>query len=656
MVLSSHKKLIAYSGAANIFLLCSTVQSQVVYTDFDPDIIVNSNDIFDLDINSDGITDIQFEGEQFWSWTSFGGSGSGFSTQEFKLLNFASVAYESGISYLRPMFLNTDDNVDSSKPFVNYENMRIFSAYNEFDEGAGGIDSDVSIYSGDSLVNTDSYIGVKLIISGQQHYGWGRINLVQIEDGMPYLAIKDVAYNSTPDELIEIDPYTASEAKNPELSDIGETNTAADLQLTFEKATDESTISTYRIILYTGSDPDLAEANALAPDRYTEIIPTGSDITLIFNDETQDIGGNLLLPGTNYSAIVLSVADGIVINYNALSLPSPDCSYNLIDAPYPYSVYLSDISNNMDITDLKVNFSTYSTLGVAEYKIIISDDDDMNFDDLLMLDSTYFQTLNPDGLSYILYPDTSTNIYECINPHLFEEYYAYVISMPDLVYSSYPAISSYPGHCTFVNPEYDEQPVITISNITGTASDINVQFPKFDFEEDLISYRIVVIEDEYHNLFDNTDAAYLADFKFMEVFPSGEDLNINLSSGQKDFYGKMIEPGIVYRLFVVLRGGNTPPFYSMAIPSEAFSLSEPVKIISTQADNNITLENNILHIDLINNKSQNLNIVNVQGQTVFQQPISPENQSIDLGFLSSGIYFCFFESNEKKQVFKVMIN
>ena len=94
----------------------------------------------------------------------------------------------------------------------------------------------------------------------------------------------------------------------------------------------------------------------------------------------------------------------------------------------------------------------------------------------------------------------------------------------------------------------------------------------------------------------------------------------------------------------------------MAIPSEAFSLSEPVKIISTQADNNITLENNILHIDLINNKSQNLNIVNVQGQTVFQQPISPENQSIDLGFLSSGIYFCFFESNEKKQVFKVMIN
>lgn len=637
-------KLKAYSTAAGAFiLLSSNAVGQVIYTDLIPDVVINGNDIFPIDLNDDGFNEMEFKGWSFETWTSFGGSSEGYTLQQIYLHNFASMAFTG----IRPMFLPEGTVINTLLPFTTEINLNIF--YATYDVG-GYLDVD----SGGSWINTDGFIGVKFNISGETHFGWVRVNIREVPDGgMPDLIIKDFAYNAVADEQITTSLYSASPPQNLILNDVGETNTATDLQLNFEKAANENTVSAYRIILYTGGiPPTLDEANALSPDRYTEVLPEGVDISLTFDATTHDIEGNILSPDTYYRAIVLSVADGVEVETNELSFQSNQEKYSIYDAPYASYLNLVDNQIDQDISAFTVSFASYYS-GVSEFKIYIADSNNLTIEELESLDSTYFTKEIPFYGWHTVPTDISKKIYTSDEPALFEKYYAYAISEPDFITSSFPSLSiSYSEY--FLYPNLSIAPLIDNSNLTGTVTDINIQFPKFENENLLIEYMIVFVKTGEE--FTNTDAAALTFSRSTHIEPSGSDLNVNLPETAKDNHGSDLDIGKYYNAYVVLKGDVYPEYFTVSAPSDSFTLTAPVNTEDILPELLIYSEGYILFLQTGNIIPDKVSIFNNLGELVYECILHDSSFALDLNFLPPGIYYASLHVNQKKYTRKFTIS
>lgn len=121
---------------------------------------------------------------------------------------------------------------------------------------------------------------------------------------------------------ITIDFNTATSAvTNVKYFDISNNNNGSDLQVTFDKASDESKVGSYRVIVVKSSKTiDLSAANALAAAKYTSVSKTGSNLEVRLSGSATDSDGDTIANGS-YKVYVLTVADGTNANLNALSAP-----------------------------------------------------------------------------------------------------------------------------------------------------------------------------------------------------------------------------------------------------------------------------------------------------------------------------------------------
>lgn len=102
-------------------------------------------------------------------------------------------------------------------------------------------------------------------------------------------------------------------------TDIGSNNNGSDLQVTFN-ATDETKVGSYRVIVVKNSKSldTVTAANAVATANYTTVTKTGSNLTVTLSGSAKDSDGDAIANG-NYKVYILSVADGVNANTNALS-------------------------------------------------------------------------------------------------------------------------------------------------------------------------------------------------------------------------------------------------------------------------------------------------------------------------------------------------
>lgn len=630
--------LTTYSTIAGAFLLHTNVaDAQLIFTEIDPDKTVSGYINYGIDFNDDGIDELVFEPDTFWTWSSFGGGSWGYSSQNLDLLNYAHVAFEGD----RPMFIPFGDIVDDSKPFTT-ANLDVF--YGHFDIPGEWYE----IYSGESWINTEGFIGVKFNIDANTHYGWIRVIINHSPgDNLPRFTIKDYAYNATPNEGAETMLFAASTPKNLILTDIGETGTAADLQLQFDKALDESTVSAYRIILdKTYPYPTLTDANVLPPERYMEVIPTGDDVTVHFNETTLDVDGNLLLPDTYYRAYVLSVADGINVIFNDLSYSSNIENYEFVEAsPAAYPNLAVNFIDN-DMSAFYVTYNFYTT-DVDTIKVFITDYIYYELDELMTFSPEYYEISNPViGTNTVTF--TADNlVYLSETPVLFNKYYCYLVSVPDGTESSsysYTFTADY-----FLYPYSDIAPEIINSNISGNITDIHVNYPMFENEEKLNEYQIVVVPEG--QLFMNTMADTLEWNEAYNFFPTGEDISKDLQITTRDVNGDNILPGIYYQVYVVLKGNVSPVYYTCSQPSSVFILTEPLSVSAVK--NTIAMEciGTNLHIMISNLSTTNMQIVNAAGEIVFQNKLTNNETTIDLSFLPAGMYIASVTTANEKTNF-----
>lgn len=622
------QKICWYSAAAAVFAANPIVSdAQMVFTNLDPDI-----DVYDglpIDLNGDGNVELVFDQYNYWTFTSY----YLFSASSIVMLNYAEIATSADI-----LQLAVGDMVSDALAFSSGAEFLFFSGNNW--------DGSIDINVGEEWLGNDSYIGLRFDLAGETHYGWMRVYLYQPDfDELPVLKVKEYAYNATPDAPAPIQLYTASTAQFPVLSDMGETNTATDLQLSFQKAADESTVSAYRVILYTGvSTPTLAEANAVTADRYTEILPTGADILLNFDETTRDIDGNLLLAGTNYRVVILSVADGAVVFENDLSLASNSMEFILRSAPVAEYISFTSTGYENDITGFDGSY--YLTdLSVASVRAFITDGY-VDIETLLDLGPEYYSEYTPSyGFNDVSWTADKL-IYTSGTPVLYESYNLFIISLPDGVHNSFPDGDYVLGD--FFLQYNDVMPAVSIVGSSGSGADIHVQFPMFENEDDLELYRIVIAKADQVLYPDDMYAPSV--LKRKDVLPTGTDINVNLGVITYDMGGDVIVPGQAYKVYVGLKFDGYPDYYSLSEPSAEFTLTDQVGIEDANMQGAWVVAGNYLQSNEPVNQPTTLKIVSMSGQVVFQTPIEIGVQSVLLPNLPKGMYLATLLTSEGQDI------
>lgn len=337
------KRLKSYSAlAAGVLAAGGAANGQVVYTDVDPDSVADADgESYELDLNNDGTIDFTINRSRTTT-------ASGAVRIVPQAGNEVLGATSYGGAYFLPYALSNGDAINGDETLWNgtinsaYLTLAWYSTYGYW---AGG--------------QTDKYLGLRIDVDGAMHYGWVRLDVAA---GGGSFTLKDYAFVSNAGVGIEAG---ATEVDIPAalitdltVEDITDNGNGSDLQVDFNRPTDESTVAEYRIMVVESANAgsfDLAAAEAVAAGNYTIVeTATKGDVTVTLAADAKTVDGTLIANGVAYKIFVLSMADGTNAVLNALSAASEEIT--LIDV------------TSVDELQESINVYTYGSMLAVDSK------------------------------------------------------------------------------------------------------------------------------------------------------------------------------------------------------------------------------------------------------------------------------------------------
>lgn len=174
------KRLAQYGALSVAVMGVADAAGQIVYTDLDPDQVLNVGDEFEIDYTGDAITNVNPSNPD--------GLAGGNAAIVFPSSGGAFVGMAAG-GFQYPALMEEGDVIDSASGYT--------------DTGArGDLNYYGCAYSNSTWCNdvTDGYLGVSFQFDGNTHYGWVRMDTDV--DGDNIITIKDYAFESSPDTAI----------------------------------------------------------------------------------------------------------------------------------------------------------------------------------------------------------------------------------------------------------------------------------------------------------------------------------------------------------------------------------------------------------------------------------------------------------------------
>jgi hypothetical protein len=193
-----------YALFASAFLQQHHSGAEVIYTDLEPDIVLNNDgQIYDLDLNNDGIDDFTFvfTTTNFFNFTYYGGANFYFFNAMFVLPGegnaIAAFTASSG-AYAYPYVINegldigpaTGNFLSDSAQTLVYHFYAIIQSFYYF-----------PIYAAGNWIfgETKKFIGLRINNTDSIHYGWARLDVAPNNKS---LTIRDYAYESESNQAI----------------------------------------------------------------------------------------------------------------------------------------------------------------------------------------------------------------------------------------------------------------------------------------------------------------------------------------------------------------------------------------------------------------------------------------------------------------------
>ncbi len=434
--------------------------------------------------------------------------------------------------------------------------------------------------------------------------------------------------------------------------DIGDNGDASDLQVTFDKAPDESRVKWYDIYVVKSANAGSFDKNAAyAAQDFSRAYKTGSNINYVLPWYERDTDGDNIHMGQPYKVFVLSVADGSYATIDTLSGPSNEIILTTNSPDSVKNIMPSDVANYFDGRDIKVTFDKVNDESeIGEYRLFMTTSFDAPFVDL-----NYANNLSPS--QYKVVPKTGNNLSVQLDSTFktgsgasiqgYTNYNIFVLSVADGVNTTSNQLSS--PSPTFELTDNGSANPVTITNVQDATDfhdgrDLVVSFNKADAEEDIETYRIIVVPTANAATFTLADAEALASDRYYEAAKTGQNIMTNLDDQVKDSEGNAIVEQTAYQLFVY----SVPDTFKIAsgalsLPSQEIALSSVTGYRNLNkgvqapeifaSGRSVTVRSR--HSDLV---PESLTIWNAMGQQVYQTYSIGAIQTIDLSHAASGMY------------------
>ena len=392
---------------------------------------------------------------------------------------------------------------------------------------------------------------------------------------------------------------------NLNVSDINDYNDGRDLQVSFNRASDEYNISHYRAFVVKSnkaSSFDLYDANSLSSYYYTQIDKSGYNISKPLSSSSRDTDGDYIRNGISYRVFIMSAGNGNSSGSNALS------SYSSIitlgsnrNVTAVSNVAVKDVSDYNDSRDLEVSFTRASDeYNIGSYRILVVKSENAGSFDLWkanQIPSAYYTSVSKtNGNIRQVLPSGARDVDGAAIKN-GTSYRVFVLSVGSGSYSGNNALSYASGNITLTG----NSPVTPVTNVQASdrgdnndGSDLIVSFNKAANEALISRYQVYVVKEAEANGFTAAKANNLSGANYTTMNITGDNIRDSLSSEAKDINGEKIRNLVPYKVFVlsVSKDGNVSN-NTLSAPSPVITLkgtpvpvSPPLSVTAKVYDTN----------------------------------------------------------------------
>jgi len=360
------KLFTALAGSLTVFAANDAEAQTMVTRDISPDVVIDgSNANYSLDIDNDGNADFTIVRRN----SGYGGSFFYFTGTGYIGDNQPAAGMSNAHTFINQnsydWYVDNLELGDTTSYTTEY-NDNPYTRLFEISSG-GVLTNDYRWVGGE----TDKYVGVQFSIGSDVHFGWVKLD---VSADLQTVTVKEVGYEGAPSALGKAGATTSADmASSAVITDITNNADASDIQLTFDKAANESNITKYRIyVVPAGPVPAdaLYQLQTTPAASYQNVPKTGSNLTVTLNSSLLDISGDPIVEGTDYMVVVESVGDNgtgdsyTISNNLTLGLATGTVTVNAISA----NVYTEGTTVHISNLQKAGVVSIVNTVGSEVYK------------------------------------------------------------------------------------------------------------------------------------------------------------------------------------------------------------------------------------------------------------------------------------------------
>ncbi|WP_188114514.1 copper amine oxidase N-terminal domain-containing protein [Paenibacillus sp. B2(2019)] len=386
---------------------------------------------------------------------------------------------------------------------------------------------------------------------------------------------------------------TVAVINNVQVNDISDFGDGRDLSVSFNKLSDESKISSYRIFVVKAtnySNFNLAAANNVSSANYTLVSKTGNNITQILSSGARDVDGALVKTGVSYRVFVVAIDSSNAAN-NVLSSVSSAITLSNIGVS---NLSVSDVNNYNDGRDLRVSF-THATdeTYISQYRIMVvptSYYSSFSVAEANNVSSSYYTAVSTTGTTTNQVLSSSTKDVRGALIKNGVNYKVYILSIGSGSNTGGNVLSSPSSVITLLN----DSSVSIVSNLSvsdvndyGDGRDLRVSFTHSTDETYISQYRIMVVPTSYYSSFSLAEANNVSSSNYTSVSTSGSSTSQVLNSSTRDVLGALIKNGTSYRVYVLSIGSGI--YWDSNVLSSASSVITLLNDASVKAVTNLSV-------------------------------------------------------------------
>ncbi|MED3802619.1 copper amine oxidase N-terminal domain-containing protein [Lysinibacillus xylanilyticus] len=405
-----------------------------------------------------------------------------------------------------------------------------------------------------------------------------------IKNGVSYTAFvlsvssTDSAINklSSASSSVTLSPNTVATPVITQIDDVNDYGDGRDLRVSFNKISNESNISSYRIFVVKASNYSnftLTKANSLSSSYYTQVNKTGYNITQVLSSGARDTDGYAIQNGVSYRVFVMAV--GTNSGNNVLSSASNAITLYSSNVGAVSNLYASDVNDYGNGRDLYVSFTKAADeSNISNYRIMVVPTayySSFSLSDANNVSSSNYTTVNKLGNN--TYGQALSENARDVRGNYIKEgnsYRVYVLSVGYGNYSGSNALSA-PTSTVTLGKNYNVQAVTSLTtadvNDYGDGRDLQVSFTKPSDETNVNHYRIFVVPTAYSSSF-NLSQANSSSYYITESRGGNKSVTRTLDSTTRDVRGNLITEGTNYRVYVLTVAiGNSSSVNALASAS-----------------------------------------------------------------------------------------